>query len=285
VHFGTVVYGLDNPVDLLARWRDAMRVAPEELSSTLTPRMPGAAPSATVLLCYAGGPGTSESEANAAVEPLLGLGTVTEASIATRRYSEILEDAERPPHLRLITRNTLVATLDDAVIAATLRLPANPVPTAVAVRGLGGAFGRVPADATAFAHRDAEAMIVALLMLPETATEPEVAHALRPWHAVAAAAPEPTSTSRARRRPRTWRRPTRHIRTPGWPRSSAPTTPATGSRPTTTSNPAEPRRRLPGGDMTSAWTGPCGPRIPIGRIAVGGHAVGAGLAAPPCAEA
>ena len=28
------------------------------------------------------------------------------------------------------------------------------------MRSLGGAFGRVPADATAFAHRDAEAMVV-----------------------------------------------------------------------------------------------------------------------------
>ena len=35
VHFGTVTYRLDDPADLLARWRDAMRGAPEELSSTL----------------------------------------------------------------------------------------------------------------------------------------------------------------------------------------------------------------------------------------------------------
>ena len=189
VHFGTVTYQLDDPADLLARWRAAMRVAPDELSSTLAlpPRMPGAAPSATVLLCYAGGPGsTTESEVDAVVEPLLGLGTVTAATLATRRYSEILEEAERPPHLRLVPRNALVSALDDAVIAAVIRLQASPVPTAVALRSLGGAFGRVPPDATAFAHRDAEAMIVALLMLPETATESQVEHALRPWQAVAA---------------------------------------------------------------------------------------------------
>src|SRR4051794_26258768 len=73
VHFGTVTYRLDDPADLLGRWRDAMRVAPEELSSTLalTPRIPGTPPSAMVLLCYAGEPGTTVSEANAAIEPLL----------------------------------------------------------------------------------------------------------------------------------------------------------------------------------------------------------------------
>jgi FAD/FMN-containing dehydrogenase len=188
VHFGTVTYRLDDPADLLARWRDAMRVAPEELSSTLAlmPRIPGTSPSAMVLLCYAGEPATMVSEANAAIEPLLELGTVTAARISEHRYSEILEDAEDPPRLRLAARNTLVATLDDAVIEGISRLHATPVPTAIAVRSLGGAFGRVPTNATAFAHRHAEAMIVALLMLPESATDPEIEEALAPWRAVAA---------------------------------------------------------------------------------------------------
>jgi FAD/FMN-containing dehydrogenase len=187
VHFGSVTYRLDDPADLLGRWRDAMRRAPDELSSTLAliPHTPGGPPSATVQLCYAGQPGTTATQADGALEPLLELGTVTAATISEHRYAEILEDAQHPPRLRLETRNTFVATLDDAVIAAIQRLHAAPVPTAIAVRSLGGAFGRVPADATAFAHRDAEAMIVALLMLPDTATGPEVEHALVSWRAVA----------------------------------------------------------------------------------------------------
>ena len=189
VHFGTVTYRLDDPADLVARWRDAMRVAPEELSSTLAlmPRIPGTPPSAMVLLCYAGEPATTMvSEANAAIEPLLELGTVTAARISEHRYSEILEQAEDPPLLRLAARNTLVATLDDAVIAGISRVHATPVPTAIAVRSLSGAFGRVPTNATAFAHRHAEAMIVALLMLPDTATDSDIEKALVPWRAVAA---------------------------------------------------------------------------------------------------
>ena len=156
VHFGSVTYRLDDPADLLARWRDAMRVAPEELSSTLalTPRMPGAPPSATVLLCYAGEPGTTASEADAAIEPLLELGTVTAARISERRYADILEDAAPPPGLRLAVRNTLVLDPRRRRDRGD-RPPARhaSVPTAIAVRSLGGAFGRVPADATAFAHR------------------------------------------------------------------------------------------------------------------------------------
>lgn len=188
VHYGTVTYRLDDPADILARWRDAMRVAPEELSSTivLMPPMPSAQPSAMVLLCYAGSPGTPVTEADTAIEPLLELGTVTQAAITERRYAEVLEDGFHPPGVRLVGRNTLVPTLGDDVIAAIERLHATPGPSAIAVRSLGGAFARVPADATAFAHRDAEAMVVCGLILPDTATDADVERALDPWRAVAA---------------------------------------------------------------------------------------------------
>ncbi len=184
VHFGSVVYRLDDPAILLRRWRDAMRAAPDELSSTLVlmPRTPHAPPTAMVLLCYAG---TTMSDADAAIEPLLGLGTVAQASIAERRYGEILEDAEVPPGLRLVSRNTLVPTLDADTIAAVAGLHAAPGPRMIATRSLGGAFGRVPADATAFAHRDAEAMIVAMFMLPGSASDTDVERAVVDWRAVA----------------------------------------------------------------------------------------------------
>jgi FAD/FMN-containing dehydrogenase len=188
VRFGTVAYRLDDPVSLLGRWRDAMRVAPDEMSSTvaLMPRMPGTPPSAAVVLCYAGEPGSTVSGADAAIEPLLELGSVTAARISERRYRDVLEDAAPPPGLRLAVRNTLVPTLDDAVIGAIARLHATAtVPTAIAVRGLGGAFSRVPADATAF-DRHVEAMVVGLLMLPDTATDTDVARALVRWRDVAA---------------------------------------------------------------------------------------------------
>ena len=185
VHFGTVAYRLDDPADLLRRWRDAMRLAPEELSSTLA-LMPGEPPSATVLLCYAGDPDTPVADVDAAIEPLFELGTVTKASVSERRYADILEDAQHPPGVRLAVRNALVPTLDEGAIAAINRLHAAPRPMVVAVRSLGGAFGRVPRDATAFAHRDAEAMVVCMAMLPDTATDAEVERALAPWRAVAA---------------------------------------------------------------------------------------------------
>jgi FAD/FMN-containing dehydrogenase len=188
VHFGSVSYRLDDPAGMLRRWRDAMRVAPEELSSTLAlaPRMPAAPLSATVLFCYAAGPGTTVAQVDAAIEPLLELGAVTTATISERSYAEILESAEPPPGVRLVVRNALMPSLDDAVIAAIDHVHAAPGPTAIAVRSLGGAFSRVPADATAFAHRDVEAMVVCMRILPGTATDADIERALVPWRAVAA---------------------------------------------------------------------------------------------------
>jgi FAD/FMN-containing dehydrogenase len=188
VHFGTITYRLDDRANLVARWRDAMRDAPDELSSTLVlaPAFPGAAAAAMVLVCYAGEPGTTAAEADAAIEPLLELGAVVAARITEQRYSEILEDAQHPAGLRFVGRNTVVRELDDDVITAIDRLHRAPGPVAVGLRSLGGAFGRVPADATAFAHRDGEAMVVCAFMLPEMATDVDVERALEPWHAVAA---------------------------------------------------------------------------------------------------
>ena len=188
VHHGTVTYQLDDPADLVRRWRDAMRSAPDELSSTLVlmPRVPGAPRTATLLLCCAGAPGTDVAAADAAIEPLLELGTVTAAGIAERRYAEVLEDAPHPPPgLRLVGRNTLVNSLGDGAIAAIDHL-SGTAPVVVALRSLGGAFARVPTEATAFAHRDAEAMVVCGLMVAESATDAEVERALEPWRPVAA---------------------------------------------------------------------------------------------------
>ena len=188
VHVGRVTYRPDDPVDLLLRWRYAMRRAPEELSSTLVlmPALPGSPPAAMVLLCYAGEPGTPVAEADAAIEPLLELGSVVEADVAERRYADVLEDAHHPPGIRMVGRNILAPTLSADLARAIARLHGSPAPAAVAVRSLGGAFGRVPADATAFAHRDAEVLVVCGLMVPADTSDADVEAALIPWQDVAA---------------------------------------------------------------------------------------------------
>ncbi|UMG94002.1 BBE domain-containing protein [Nocardioides sp. TF02-7] len=187
VRFGSVDYCTDDTAGLLARWRDAMRAAPDDLSSTLVlpPPAPGAPVTATVLLCHAPDPGATADED--AVFPLLDLGPVANWSISERPYADVLEDAPaHPPGVRPVVRNALVRDLDEQVVAAVDRFHRGPAPAAVAVRSLGGAVARVPADATAFAHRDAEAMVVGMVPLPPTATDADVDRVLGPWRDVSA---------------------------------------------------------------------------------------------------
>jgi FAD/FMN-containing dehydrogenase len=100
-------------------------------------------------------------------------------------YAEVLEDARRPGAVRIGFRNTLVPDLGDELIAAIEGL-FGAHRTALTLRSLGGAVARVPADATAFAHRDAEAMLVAGMFLPADATPAQAGEAVARWAPLAA---------------------------------------------------------------------------------------------------
>lgn len=177
VHVGWVRYEADDPIRLVGRWRDAMRRSADGLASRLVlePRQPEGRPSATVLLSYAGGPGATIAEADAAIEPLLELGTITEAEIAECRDLEVIEDCEAPPGVRLVRREALLPVLGKEAVAAIVGLWTGPTPVTVAIRSLGGAD-----------HETSEALVIAMIMLPRTAGANEAARALLPWHAVAA---------------------------------------------------------------------------------------------------
>jgi FAD/FMN-containing dehydrogenase len=89
----------------------------------------------------------------------------------------LLAEAEKPT--LSFHRSRFLDRLDDEAIDAILAAMAAPSsPTAmVQLRVLGGAMARVPADATAFAHRDAAVMTLVITPYEDPATEP----AQRAW--------------------------------------------------------------------------------------------------------
>jgi FAD/FMN-containing dehydrogenase len=185
VRFGTIIsYRIEHLERLIQGWRDHMRGAPEALSSTLTlsPSLFGMPPSAMVTLCHADDDAGAAAEA---IEPLLGIGTVTGNSVRERPYADILEDARHAPGIRIVARNVLLPSLDDAAIAAIVAAHGSGPATVLSLRSLGGAFGRVPAGATAFAHRDAEALVVGAAIVDEDATATGIEEALASWPGVA----------------------------------------------------------------------------------------------------
>ena len=170
VHFDTS----DVPAVLRA-WRDVMRAEPDRLNSTLivmpdfAPGMP-AGPQLGVAL-----QGADEARLRELLEPLLSLPSVTEVTLGPVAYGDLLEDAPpgRPP-LLFVGGNGFVPDLSDEALDAVARAYDREVPTMVLLRALGGAFGRVAPDATAIAHRDAEALLIVNGVLPLDATPEQV---------------------------------------------------------------------------------------------------------------
>lgn len=174
-HFGEIVFEPADAGAFITGWRDAMRHAPAELTSALVLPPEGVAESAapTVTLCLTGCTGAA---VDAAFEPLLGIGAVTRATIEERVYGDILETGRPlPAGMRLLARNTLVRDLDASVGNAISRFRTKSPTASVILRSLGGAFGEIPSAATAFAHRDAEAMVLAMSLSPEEPGAADVA--------------------------------------------------------------------------------------------------------------
>lgn len=162
---------------VLRAWRDVMRAGPDELNSTLmvlppfAPEMP-AGPQLHVALRG------SEEQLRELLEPLLSLPSVTSVSLAPVAYGDLLEDAPpgRPP-FQFVGGNGFVPDLSDEALDAIAGSFDREVPTMILLRALGGAFSRVAPDATAIAHRDAEALLIVNGLLPADATPEQLAAA------------------------------------------------------------------------------------------------------------
>jgi FAD/FMN-containing dehydrogenase len=178
VHFGIISYALEDLSQLLKGWGEVMRSAPDELSTALA-LMPGFGdfPAGVMLwVCYCG-------DDPSAIEPLRAIGTVTSDDVIERAYADVLEEAHPPQGIVPVIGNTLVESLSAEVIGAIVAAY-DQGGRVVFLRSLGGAMGRVAADATAFAHRDAEALIVSAKFLPEGADPDLIAEARATWQTI-----------------------------------------------------------------------------------------------------
>jgi hypothetical protein len=133
------------------------------------PEMPAGPQLAVALL------GT-EAELREHLEPLLSLPSVTSASLAPVGYADLLEDAPpgAPPFV-FAGGNGFVPELSDEALEAFAATLDSEIPTMLLLRALGGAFGRVPADATAIAQRDGQALLAINRIMPADSGEEALA--------------------------------------------------------------------------------------------------------------
>lgn len=178
IHYGTIGFTLDDVPQLVKGWAAAMAAAPDELTTALA-LMPafGDLPAGAMLwLAHCG-------DDLSVLESLRALGTVTVDDVAERAYADVLEEAHPPVGVLPVIDNTLVESVDDSLAAAIAEAYAGG-DRVVFLRSLGGAFSRVAPDATAFAHRSAEALVVSAAFLPLDASADDVAAAREAWRPI-----------------------------------------------------------------------------------------------------
>lgn len=183
VYAGSVIYDFAERGEVLKKWRDYMRTAPEDLSTMIMPMpsMPafGGQPAALVLLaCYAN---DNADDAAKIVDSLKSLGTVLSEDIKKKPYAEVLEDAHPPQGFTVLVNNAFVSDFSDELIATIVQNDTQMLQ----IRSVGGAMNRVDKDATAFAHRSSETLIIAPVFMESTASQSEIDAALAPWRTIA----------------------------------------------------------------------------------------------------
>lgn len=166
---GIVSFAVDDLAALLRAYRDVMRGSAEELNATfllmpsMGPEMPGG-PQIHVVWA-----GSDEAAAMTAIQPLLDIPGVTGHDITAKPYAAVLEEPQAPPEgapMPVIVGNNGWANdfNDEAIAAIASMIDALDAPVLM-IRYLRGALNRVPADATAFAWRDAETLVIAVAFL------------------------------------------------------------------------------------------------------------------------
>jgi FAD/FMN-containing dehydrogenase len=177
VFHGRVTFPASEANDVLQGWADYLRSAPEELTAIAGVANPMAGGPAAPVEIHLVFDGDDAEDAAAAIDPIRQLGTVLEDDVALTPYADVLEDAPTPPPgLQFVTRSAFV---DKESVADLLRVltevGASEGSPFLALRSVGGAVSRVPDDATAYAHRQAE-----LVVLTFTGGPAPVVEAARP---------------------------------------------------------------------------------------------------------
>jgi FAD/FMN-containing dehydrogenase len=171
VFYGKITFPATEASAVLQGWAEYARTAPDELTSIANLANPFAGGPAAPVEIHVAFDGDDSVLAAQAIDPVRRLGTVIDDDVALRPYAEVLVDgAVPPPGIQLVTRSAFVDkdSVDDAV-QLIAEIATSERPPIIAVRSVGGAVSRVPADATAYAYREAELMFATTIIGPPPA--------------------------------------------------------------------------------------------------------------------
>jgi FAD/FMN-containing dehydrogenase len=173
VFYGKIAFPASEAATVLQGWADYLRTAPDELTSVVEFANPFAdGPEAPVEI-YLAFDGDDPQLAAQAIDPIRQLGTVTGDDIALQPYADTLADgATPPPGIQFVPRSAFADQESvHEVLQILAEVRASERSPFITVRSVGGAVSRVPEDATAYAHRQAELMFVTAVAGPEPVIE------------------------------------------------------------------------------------------------------------------
>jgi FAD/FMN-containing dehydrogenase len=172
VFFGTITFAASQAATVIQGWADYLRTAPDELTSTADLANPSRGPEAPVEI-HVAFDGDDPELAARAIDQIRRLGTVTGDDIAPRPYADTLADGPPPPPGLVFALRSAFAGKESVpeVLRILAEVRASERSPFIAVRSVGGAVARVPDDSTAYAHRQAELMVVTTSAGPEPVVE------------------------------------------------------------------------------------------------------------------
>ena len=165
---GTISYPFSRASDVLSMWADYAPIAPDDLYVDPLLILPAGGQPGTVSLevCYAG----TAAQAERALAPIRKLGKPEHDGIGTKNYLDVqrANDYGDSRAIASYMKSGFVSKLPDELVSAILDgLQPDPGRTTLLFcQHCGGAPARVPEAATAFAHRDAVANMMAVAAYP-----------------------------------------------------------------------------------------------------------------------
>ena len=187
---GVITFDTQDLAGLLRGYRDALRDSPTELNATfmlmppMGPQMPGG-PAIHVVWAASDDAGADEATGWAAIAPLLEIPGIVTHDIRSKAYADVLDDPHPPegdgPMPVIVGNNGWAPDFSDEAIDAVAELVRRTPGGVLMIRYLAGRFNQVDVDATAFAWRDAETLVIAVAFLPPDADAAVIAAMNEAW--------------------------------------------------------------------------------------------------------
>ncbi|MFD0638180.1 FAD-binding oxidoreductase [Catenulispora yoronensis] len=162
VFHGRIAFPAAEAGAVLQGWAEYLRTASEDLTSVVAFANPFAGGPNAPVEVYAVVDTDDQEHADEVLAPIRRLGSVIADEVALKPYRDVLVDGlVPPPGIRLLSRTAYVERESVPEVLKTLaQIGAAEGSPVIAVRSVGAAVSRVADDATAYAHRSAELLVI-----------------------------------------------------------------------------------------------------------------------------